>query len=95
MQEDGYVVHPVGVVESPLTDRSQAPRQGDEGASDCTIAVQPALTEAVRDVAPGTELLVLTWLDRASRDVLSVHPRGDPDRRHPDVAALVAAWRAV
>jgi tRNA-Thr(GGU) m(6)t(6)A37 methyltransferase TsaA len=38
----------------------------------------PAVGEGLRDLAPATEILVLTWLDRARRDVLSVHPRGDP-----------------
>ncbi len=40
--------------------------------------------EAVRDgldgIAAGDVLLVLTWLDRAERDVLRVIPRGDRAR---------------
>ena len=75
-----YVVRPVGRVESTLVDRASAPRQGDEGAPDCTIAVDPEYAPAARDIEPGAELLVLTWLDRASRDVQSVRPRGEPDR---------------
>jgi tRNA-Thr(GGU) m(6)t(6)A37 methyltransferase TsaA len=75
-----YAVRPVGWVESPLVDRATAPRQGDEGAPDCTITIAPAYAEAVRDVGPGTELLVLTWLDRGHRDVLTVRPRGDRTR---------------
>jgi tRNA-Thr(GGU) m(6)t(6)A37 methyltransferase TsaA len=73
-------VRPVGRVESPLTDRGAAPRQGDEGAPDCTIVFDPAVAEALAGIAPGAELLVLTWLDRADRHVLSVHPRGDTSR---------------
>jgi tRNA-Thr(GGU) m(6)t(6)A37 methyltransferase TsaA len=80
-----YAVRPVGWVESPLVDLGAAPRQGDEGAPDCTIAIAPAYREAVRDVGPGTELLVLTWLDRGRRDVLSVRPRGDAARRETGV----------
>ncbi len=76
----GHLVRPVGRVESPLTDRAAAPKQGDEGAPDCTIAFEPGLAEAYRDIAPGAELIVLTWLDRADRGVLSVHPRGDATR---------------
>jgi tRNA-Thr(GGU) m(6)t(6)A37 methyltransferase TsaA len=75
-----YVVRPVGRVESPLTDRSMAPRQGDEGAPDCVIVLDPAYAEAARDVAAGAELVVLTWLDQAERDVQVVRPRGDADR---------------
>ncbi|MFL6127942.1 MAG: tRNA (N6-threonylcarbamoyladenosine(37)-N6)-methyltransferase TrmO [Mycobacteriales bacterium] len=76
----GHLVRPVGRVESPLTDRDAAPNQGDEGAPDATIAFRPDLAEAYRDIGPGAELIVLTWLDRADRGVLSVHPRGDTSR---------------
>jgi len=68
----------VAVVESPLTDRAAAPRQGDEGAPEATIVFEPGFLPALDGVAAGDELLVLTWLDRASRDVLRVHPRDDP-----------------
>ena len=67
----------VGTVESPLTDRASAPKQGDEGAPDAAIAFEPGFTEALDGIAEGDEMLVLTWLDRASRDVLRVHPRDD------------------
>jgi tRNA-Thr(GGU) m(6)t(6)A37 methyltransferase TsaA len=75
-----FVVRPVGRVESPLTDRDQAPKQGDEGAPDSWLVFEPDLADALRDVEVGAEVLVLTWFDRASRDVLAVHPRGDETR---------------
>ncbi|HET9138175.1 tRNA (N6-threonylcarbamoyladenosine(37)-N6)-methyltransferase TrmO [Actinophytocola sp.] len=75
-----FVVRPVGRVESPLTDRAQAPKQGDEGAPDCWLVFEPAMADALRDVRVGAEVLVLTWFDRASRDVLAVHPRDDESR---------------
>ena len=70
----------IGTVESPLTDRGSAPKQGDEGAPEAWIAFEPAFAEALDGIATGDKLLVLTWLDRARRDVLRVHPRGDPSR---------------
>jgi tRNA-Thr(GGU) m(6)t(6)A37 methyltransferase TsaA len=76
----GFPVWPVGWVESPLVDRAGAPRQGDEGAPEAVLAFAPELAEAVRDLRPGTEVLVLTWLHQARRDVRLVHPRNDPDR---------------
>jgi tRNA-Thr(GGU) m(6)t(6)A37 methyltransferase TsaA len=33
--------------------------------------------EALNGIHPGDEILVFTWLDRARRDVLRVHPRDD------------------
>jgi tRNA-Thr(GGU) m(6)t(6)A37 methyltransferase TsaA len=74
------VLRPVGRVESSLTDRASAPKQGDEGAPPARIVFVPDFREAARDLRAGDEVLVLTWLDQGSRDVLSVHPRGDASR---------------
>jgi len=76
----GYQVVPIGWVESPLKERAQAPRQGDEGGPDAWLVFQPEVAEGIRDLAAGTEILVLTWLDRAARDVLVTRPRDDPAR---------------
>ncbi|MBM7494768.1 tRNA-Thr(GGU) m(6)t(6)A37 methyltransferase TsaA [Micromonospora luteifusca] len=78
--DGAYVLHPVGRVTSPLTDAGSAPRQGDEGAPAAWLVFDPQVEQALRDLRIGAELLVLTWLDRARRDVLAVHPRGDVSR---------------
>lgn len=75
-----YEVVPVGWVESPLTERSQAPRQAGEGAPPAWLAFEERVADALRDLRPGTEIIVLTWLDRADREVLLTRPRDDPDR---------------
>ena len=75
----------IGIVESPLTDRATAPKQGDEGAPEAWLAFEPAFADALDGIAAGDVLLVLTWLDRARRDVLRVHPRGDPSRSQQGV----------
>ena len=71
-----YTLQPIGWVESPLVDRDTAPRQGDEGAPDAWLVLDAHLRAAIRDLQVGTAIIVLTWLDRARRDVLVVHPRG-------------------
>jgi len=73
-----FDVVPVGWVESPLTDRTQAPRQGDEGAPAAWLVFEPRVAEALHDLRPETEIIVLTWLDRADRSVLVTRPRDDP-----------------
>lgn len=78
--EDPFVLEPIGRVESTLLERGKAPLQGDEGAPDAWLVLSPAVSEALRGLQPGNDVLVLTWLDRASRDVLTVHPRGDTSR---------------
>ncbi len=80
MRNTRYELHPIGWVESPLLDRDLAPRQGDEGAPDAWLVFDPHASAGLRDLRAGTEIIVLTWLDRARRDVLVVHPRGDQDR---------------
>ena len=75
-----YELRAIGWVESPLTDLDSSPRQGDEGAPDAWLRFEPEVIDALRGVEPGDELLLLTWLDRADRDVLVVHPRGDTSR---------------
>lgn len=80
MAEAGYVVSPIGWVESPLVDPAAAPNQGDEGAPDAWLVLDQSLRPALRDLRVGDEAVVVTWLDRADRDTLVVHPRGDPNR---------------
>ena len=67
-------------MESSLSEPGEAPLQGDEGAPDAWLVLNPAVSEGLRGLQPGTDVLVLTWLDRASRDVLTVHARGDTER---------------
>ena len=78
MSESRYEVVPVGWVKSPLTEMAWAPRQADEGAPPAWLVFEAAIADAIRDLRPGTEILVLTWLDRANRSVLRTVPRGDP-----------------
>ena len=75
-----YDVIPIGTVESPLVDPATAPKQGDEGAPAAWLVFDRRIADGLRDVVPGAQLLLLTWLHRAARDVLLVHPRGDENR---------------
>jgi tRNA-Thr(GGU) m(6)t(6)A37 methyltransferase TsaA len=67
----------IGAVQSPLKDLASAPKQGDEGAPEAWLSFDERVADALHGIAAGDDLLVLTWLDRARRDVLQVHPRGD------------------
>jgi tRNA-Thr(GGU) m(6)t(6)A37 methyltransferase TsaA len=77
---DVHSLRPIGVVRSRLARRADAPRQGDEGAPDATVVVEPAYAEAVHGIAVGDELVLLTWLHEADRSTLQVHPRDDQTR---------------
>lgn len=80
MSGNDCVLRPIGRVESPLKRREDAPKQGDEGAPEAWLVFEEAVAEGLRDLEAETELLVLTWFDRASRDTLTVHPRGARSR---------------
>ena len=73
---------PIGVVSSPLTDPAAAPKQGSEGAPDAWLVLEPGVAEGLDGMRPGDEIIVLTWLHRARRDILRVHPRDD--RSNPE-----------
>jgi tRNA-Thr(GGU) m(6)t(6)A37 methyltransferase TsaA len=80
MTVPSYDVRPIGWVESPLRDRESAPKQGDEGSPRAWVVFDPSVAEGIRDLKTGTDVLILTWFDRAARDVLAVHPRDDENR---------------
>src|SRR5947207_15954637 len=75
-----FELRSIGMVHSPLTDPASAPNQGDEGAPEAWLVFDPAVVEALEGIRAGDEVIVLTWLDRARRDILRVHPRGDVSR---------------
>ena len=69
---------PIGRVASPLTDRARAPKQGFEGGPDAWLVLDSGVVDGLDGLRPGDAIIVLTWLHRADRDVLRVHPRDDP-----------------
>ena len=75
-----YTLEPVGFIRSILKRREEAPRQGSEGAPDAWLEIEPQFAEALLGVEVGHELIVITWLHEARRDVLKGHPRSDPNR---------------
>lgn len=70
----------IGVIRSALKSRGRAPKQGAEGAPDAWLEVSPSAMPGLDGLSVGDDLIVVTWLHRARRDVLKVHPRSDPRR---------------
>jgi tRNA-Thr(GGU) m(6)t(6)A37 methyltransferase TsaA len=73
-----FELRSIGVVRSALSDRDHAPKQGDEGAPDAWLVFEDDLDDALRDLEPGAEIIVLTWLHLARRNILRVRPRDNP-----------------
>jgi tRNA-Thr(GGU) m(6)t(6)A37 methyltransferase TsaA len=70
----------IGEIRSTLRATDEAPRQGSEGAPDAWLDVRPAFATGLDGIAAGDEIVIVTWLHRADRRVLEVHPRGDRNR---------------
>lgn len=75
-----FSLYAVGVVRSSLVRRELAPRQGDEGAPRALLELDADVRDGLRGIAAGDEIVVLTWLHEARRDVLLTHPRNEPER---------------
>jgi tRNA-Thr(GGU) m(6)t(6)A37 methyltransferase TsaA len=73
-----FQVRPVGYIRSTLRALHEAPRQGSEGAPDAWLEVASDMSRALCGIATGDDVIVITWLHHANRDVLEVHPRDDP-----------------
>jgi tRNA-Thr(GGU) m(6)t(6)A37 methyltransferase TsaA len=78
LEPQRFAVVPIGRVESTLTDRAGAPKQGHEGGPVAWLVFEPAVGDGLADLRPGDRIVVVTWLHLADRDVLRVHPRDDP-----------------
>jgi tRNA-Thr(GGU) m(6)t(6)A37 methyltransferase TsaA len=75
-----FSIKPIGFIRSELKRRNEAPRQGFEGAPNAVIEVLPLYRKALHRMQAGDEVIIITWLHRARRDVLQVRPRGDQSR---------------
>ncbi len=79
MKDAQYLLQPVGIVRSSLKSSEGCPKQGWEGAPDAWLEIYPAFTDALDGISVGNDILILTWLHEGRRDLLRVHPRGNPN----------------
>src|SRR5438045_9278272 len=77
---NSYTLEPVGFIRSSVKGREDAPRQGPEGAPDAWLEIEPRFAAGLLGMEVGNELIVITWLHEAKRDVLNGHPRNDATR---------------
>ena len=93
METSPYKLRPVGVVRSPLKSPKDCPKQGREGAPEAWLEIDPAFSHGLDDLTVGQEVLVLTWLHLARRDLLKVHPRANRDLPLKGVFAMRSPHR--
>jgi len=80
LSAEAFQLQPVGLVRSRLKRLEECPHQGREGAPEAWLEIAPPFLEGLVGIKAGVEVIVLTWFHRAQREVLKVHPRGDPGR---------------
>lgn len=78
-REARYLLNPIGHVQSSLKERTNAPRQGYDGAPEAWLVIHPSVEQGLYRIAVGDEIVLLTWLHESSRDTLEVHPGRNPD----------------
>lgn len=79
MAEIDYTLHPIGFLQSSLTQREGAPKQGREGAPDAWLTINEDAAEGLHGIAVGDDLIIISWLHQSQRSTLKVHPRGRLD----------------
>jgi len=75
---DEQTLRPIGVIQSPIKARADAPRQGSEGAPDVWLRIDPSFEAGLDGIIVGSEIIVLTWFHLSVRDELKTRPRSDP-----------------
>jgi len=65
----------IGKIHSSLKTIEDCPLQETENAPGATIEIFPEFLEGIKDLKPGTKIVLLTWLDKADRAVISCVPR--------------------
>lgn len=88
-----YSLRPIGWVRSTLRRPADAPKQGFEGAPNARLQIEPAFLRGLEGLQPGEDIVIVTWLHEAQREVLAVHPRDDLTRPLTGVFATRSADR--
>ena len=85
----------IGTIRSTLRSLDESPRQGDEGAPDAWLEIDPRFQPALAGLREGDVVVLITWLDRADRAVLTTRPRNDPALPLAGVFATRSPYRLV
>ncbi len=65
----------IGRIRTPWTDRDNCPKNARESDAVCTIEVDPLWAPALKGVETCSHIVVLYWMDRSRRDLVTQVPR--------------------
>ena len=69
----------IGVIHSSLKRKEDCPLQENENAPEAVIEIYPEFLEGIKNIRPGSKILLLTWLHQADRSVIKCVPRNNYD----------------
>jgi len=72
-----FSLTPIAFIHSSLKSRRDAPKQGSEGGPGAWLEIVPEVAKGLEGILAGQEIILITWLHQARRNVLRVHPRSD------------------
>jgi len=73
-----FSINPIGVIRSEIKNRKDAPCFYTEGAPHAVLEISSDYADGLHRMKSGDEIIVITWLHQADREILKVHPRGNP-----------------
>jgi len=65
----------IGKIHSPLKTIEDCPLQENEDAPEATIEIFPEFLEGIKDLKAGAKIVLMSWLDKADRTVITCIPR--------------------
>ena len=68
----------IGKIQSKLKRIEECPLQENENAPEAVLHIFPEFREGIQDIKPGSEILLLTWLHMADKNVIKCKPRNNP-----------------
>jgi tRNA-Thr(GGU) m(6)t(6)A37 methyltransferase TsaA len=71
------VIKFIGRIHSELKMIEDCPLQESENAPEASLSIFPEFTEGIGNITAGSEIVLLTWLHRADRSVITCIPRRD------------------
>ena len=69
----------IGKIHSELKRIADCPLQENENAPEAIVEIFPEFLEGIKNMNPGSKILLLTWLHQADRSVIKCVPRNDYD----------------
>jgi tRNA-Thr(GGU) m(6)t(6)A37 methyltransferase TsaA len=68
-------LHFIGRLRTPWTVRADCPKNGLQADALCTVEVDPPFAPGLRNITGCTHLILLYWMDRATRGLVVQRPR--------------------